>query len=309
MWRAIVAIVVLAAVRAYEAPCSVNEVPFGTGAPSNSSFTCEALPAVYSAALTFLESNLSPSDRLNKATLGFGFDHNGVAVHGANLSVHAKGESRFSALVPRRLFFEYVLPHAVTNEGRSHWRPLFASVVRRLLEAASPSWRDFRTTEAINVINHGLWDGALGGAITFQSQQTPLIYDVMSTIVFGHASCTGVSIVLVSALRSAGIASRLVGTPAWNGSHGNHNWVEVWSPDDGWQFLEASPAGSGSLANPCDKWFCTKSYMTPATRVLAAKFSQRTLERFVMAWDPDNVAIPGVDRSAYYHRVCSVCPA
>ncbi|EQC37028.1 hypothetical protein SDRG_05847 [Saprolegnia diclina VS20] len=133
----------------------------------------------------------------------------------------------------------------------------------------------------------------------------------MSAIVYGHASCTGVSIVLLSALRSAGIVSRLVGTPGWHGntSHGNHNWVEVWSPNDGWLFLEAAPAGNGSLFNPCDKWFCTKSYMTPATRVLAAKFSQRTRERYVMAWDPDNTAIPGVDRSAYYHRVCAACPA
>jgi hypothetical protein len=50
----------------------------------------------------------------------------------------------------------------------------------------------------------------------FKSQQTPLIFDPMSTIAYSFASCTGVSIFLIDALRSVGIAARIAGTPAWN---------------------------------------------------------------------------------------------
>ena len=41
-------------------------------------------------------------------------------------------------------------------------------------------------------INENIWVKAyLGNDVVFKSSQTPLIYDPMSTIVFGYASCTG----------------------------------------------------------------------------------------------------------------------
>lgn len=66
--------------------------------------------------------------------------------------------------------------------------------------------------------------------IYFKAQQTPLIYDSMSAISFGFASCTGLSILYLDALRSVGVPARLVGTPAWHGKYedGNHNWVPGW---------------------------------------------------------------------------------
>jgi hypothetical protein len=101
----------------------------------------------------------------------------------------------------------------------------------------------------------------------------------MSVITFGFASCTGVSILYVDALRSVGVPARLVGTPAWKGvaSNGNHNWVEVFL-GDGWYFNEAYPAGPGeTFDKPCDKWFCNSGNFNPndslTTQVFAAKFS------------------------------------
>jgi hypothetical protein len=66
--------------------------------------------------------------------------------------------------------------------------------------------------------------------IYFKAQQTPLLYDSMSAISFGFASCTGLSILYLDALRSVGVPARLVGTPAWHGKYkdGNHNWVPGW---------------------------------------------------------------------------------
>ena len=46
-------------------------------------------------------------------------------------------------------------------------------------------------------------------AIRFKSDQTPLVYDPLSTILFGYASCTGVSIAYVDALRTLGVPARL----------------------------------------------------------------------------------------------------
>lgn len=56
----------------------------------------------------------------------------------------------------------------------------------------------------------------------------------------GAASCTGMSTLLVDALRSQGIPARAAGTPRWNTPEGgNHVWVEVW--DDGvWSFTGAA---------------------------------------------------------------------
>ena len=44
----------------------------------------------------------------------------------------------------------------------------------------------------VRTVNEYLWErGYLGNEVVFKSSQTPLIYDPMSTIVFGYASCTG----------------------------------------------------------------------------------------------------------------------
>ena len=91
--------------------------------------------------------------------------------------------------------------------------------------------------EAINGYggNSSLWQNV--GGVKFHSGQTPLIYDPVSTVAFGYASCTGVSTTYIAALRVAGIPARLVGTPAWLGdpTRGNHNWVELWD-GSAWRF-------------------------------------------------------------------------
>ena len=146
--------------------------------------------------------------------------------------------------------------------------------------------------------------------IVFVASQTPLIYDPMSTIVFGYSSCTGLSIFLVDALRSIGIAARLAGTPAWNDNvnNGNHNWLEVYTDND-WQFIESQPAGgaSGTFNNPCSMWFCNPEHMANGTTFFAAAFEQSRKIRYPMAWDISNVAIPGIDRTDYYQDVCNRC--
>ena len=137
----------------------------------------------------------------------------------------------------------------------------------------------------------------------------------MSTMLFGYASCTGVSILYIDALRTLGIPARLVGTPGWNGNvaNGNHNWVEVWLGNDdseGWKFIEGLPAGGSSetFQDPCDKWFCSEANFddNQKTKVYAAQYSDTEIS-FPMAWDLENLDIPGIDRTKYYHDSCKSC--
>ena len=129
--------------------------------------------------------------------------------------------------------------------------------------------------------------------IFFKSGQTPLIFDPMSTIGYGYASCTGISILFCNALRAVGVAARVVGTPAWYGNrtNGNHNWLEVYvgtdnvddshynselaSEEDMWKFLEGLPANPNDSLNgdPCQRWFCDTSRY-PSSKVYAAKMSR-----------------------------------
>jgi transglutaminase-like putative cysteine protease len=153
-----------------------------------------------------------------------------------------------------------------------------------------------------------MWStGVLGNTVTFKSSQTPLIYDPMSAIVFGYASCTGVSILFADALRAAGVPARLAGTPAWNGdpNKGNHNWIEVYFEGE-WRFIEAEPAGPNeTLDNPCDKWFCSADKME-GTMVYATRWA-REGTTYPMAWDTTNTEVPGVNRTEYYQQACNAC--
>jgi len=215
----------------------------------------------------------------------------------------------WAAAIPRDVWLEYVLPYANVNEARSNWRPLFLEVCQRILSAAGDS-DNFTIPEVVSLLNSGLWSALGPKEIVFKSGQTPLIYDPMSVIAFGYASCTGVSITFVDALRSVGIPSRLVGTPAWNGqlANGNHNWLEVWTPSSGWQFIEALPAGGGeTLSNPCDKWFCNPANFANGTQVFAARYNQASEMRYPMAWDLLNEQIPGDNRTDEYSAWCAAC--
>jgi hypothetical protein len=288
--------------------CPGTEVPF----PGPS---CLPLDVAYTAAYNFLVAGLPSWDRTNAASLGFhsadkpGVDglELGLATLGINISLATKRTRPWAWDMPQDIFNEYVVTYAHVNEARTNWRPFLTSVVDTILKDNHPR----STVEVVDVINANLWDsGLLGNNVVFKSSQTPLIYDPMSTIVFGHASCTGVSILFADALRAAGVPARIAGTPAWNGKpeNGNHNWVEVYLVATGkWHFIEALVAGPGEqLNNPCSMWFCSPAKMVNWTRVFAARWRPGG-KVFPMAWDPANVEVAGEDRTQYYREACRKC--
>jgi hypothetical protein len=267
--------------------------------------------------MEYLENNLPSFDKINKASLGFSnigsVDNNGVAKIGANHSLEMRNNYKWAADVPYNIFLEYVLPYGVVNEGRNNWRPLMSKVVISILDSAK-DLQNYTLEEIVLYINDNLWKGNFCNDIVFKGGETPMIYDVMSVIAFGYASCTGLSIFFINVLRSIGIPARLVGTPAWNDDprNGNHNWVEVWIDSiSEWQFIQAKPAGGGTFSDPCSQSFCVPhnfgNFDNSKTQVYAARFDQSSIIRFPMAWDKTNNAIPGEDRSLLYEKVCNAC--
>jgi hypothetical protein len=283
-------------------------------------------------------------DKPNEATL---FD-GGIVGPTVDLALKARQQYPWAAKVPTDVFFDAVLPYANVNEARSNWRPLLVQELSGLFnDTVATGTSSLSLKEAALLINKHMW--ALLGAhntsrdpIAFKSEQTPLVYDPMSTMAFGYASCTGISILYVSALRAFGIPARLVGTPAWQGvpKNGNHNWVEVYLETEGvgqashggasqrsfksktssgsmngetgdfaWYFIEGQPAGPGEgFDNPCDKWFCNKAKFPSVnmTRVYATAFN-RSVQSYPMVWDLNNSDIAGVDRTVWYNEVCGKC--
>jgi transglutaminase-like putative cysteine protease len=121
------------------------------------------------------------------------------------------------------------------------------------------------------------------------------------------------AILFADALRAAGVAARVAGTPAWKGKResGNHNWVEVLDDDHVWKFMEPSPAQKivdDLERDPCQRWFCIPDRY-PASLVYAARLDQTLAENtfFRLAWEWNSTDVPGIDRTDFYSDVCNKC--
>jgi hypothetical protein len=190
--------------------------------------------------MQWLLDNLLPFDGPNRESIA-----TGIAPATVNLSLTARQRYPWAASVPRPVWRDAVLPYASVNEARTDWRAWLTPLMTPLLDALP---RNASLAEVALAVNQQVWSwlavnvtGRPGSTIRFQPEQTPMIFDPLSVILFGYASCTGISILLIDALRVAGVPARLVGTPAWHArpADGNHNWVEVYvgAHEDG------SPAG------------------------------------------------------------------
>lgn len=290
--------------------------------------------------MSFLKNNIMPFDEPFMETLGFSRDDavdadglgNGLVQPSVSLALDAKIRYKWTDDLPPHIFFNYVLNYANLNEARTNWRPLLVDALKfnesdlyqDSLNGSATETKEstLNITTVTTWVNKELWTRLArreDQPIYFKSSQTPLIFDPMSTISFGYASCTGTSILFCNALRAVGVPARVAGTPAWYGNRtqGNHNWVEVYVPkgdEDGdgeWKFLEPSPAlpDVDTLDNdPCSRWFCDPSRF-PASKVYAATLSssEESIGHFPLAWEWDCHDVPAVDRSDYYARVCGSC--
>eukprot|EP00931_Biecheleriopsis_adriatica_P073986 TRINITY_DN48179_c0_g1_i1.p1 TRINITY_DN48179_c0_g1~~TRINITY_DN48179_c0_g1_i1.p1 ORF type:complete len:364 (-),score=60.62 TRINITY_DN48179_c0_g1_i1:64-1071(-) len=289
--------------------CPSGNVPWPATGPSG--LDCQNLEEAQKEAHAFLQKNAPPWDTLNFESLD-----EGILPKTLEWSFAVREMYPWAELVPKDVWSDYVLPYANVNEPRVDWRTILHDKLSPLVY--NSVFHADNITQVVSILNERLWTVLRPQSpIEFKAGQTPMIYDPMSIITYGFASCTGVSIMLVDALRSVGVPARLAGTPAWHGnaSDGNHNWVEIWlGPGQGlngepWSFIEARPAGPGeSLTNPCDKWFCNPAHFDGKTQAFAPQFSRQTNSTvYPMAWDLQNRDVPGVDRTAYYNKLCGAC--
>ena len=318
---------------------------FGIDANPTSTYQCtiQTRKDAEKTCMSFLKNNIMPFDEPFLETMGFSVDDdvvdtdglgNGLVGPTVSLALDAKIRYKWTDDLPLDIFLNYVLNYANLNEARTNWRPLLVDALKfnesdlyqnsLTSPKTKPEESNLNITSVTTWVNKHLWTKLArreDQPIYFKSSLTPLIFDPMSTISFGYASCTGTSILFCNALRAVGVPARVAGTPAWYGNRtqGNHNWVEVFVPkseEDGgggeWKFLEPSPAlpHVDTLDNdPCDRWFCDPTRF-PASKVFAATLSsQHSSETgyFPLGWEWNCRDVPAIDRTDYYARVCGSC--
>ncbi len=145
----------------------------------------------------------------------------------------------------------------------------------------------------------------LMGAVTgvyYTIERRKACMNALESLAEKKASCSGLSILLVSTMRALGVAARLVGVATWSHVQGNHNWAEVWAEGQ-WHMLEF---GQSNFNTP---WVMEAAGMLDPT-----KFDQRVLalngkkatgaeDYFLIAWDFDNKSIGADDVSARYRQL------
>ena len=207
------------------------------------------------------------------------------------LAFAARAKTSWAASVPKEIFFNDVLPYANLNERRDDWRGDFAARFAPLVQGCKSAG------DAAQLLNRQVFkivQVAYHATKRQKPDQSP--YESMKS---HYASCTGLSIILVDACRSVGIAARVAGTPLWSNGSGNHTWVEVW--DGQWRFVGAAEPGEFNKT-----WFAGSAAKADDSqvehRIYAASF-QRTDVPFILVWDPSCTDYSAVDVTGYYvHR-------
>lgn len=191
--------------------------------------------------------------------------------------------------IPDSIFLNEVLPYRVFSEDLDDWRGNFYDRFSKYV-ANSKTMKD-----AIAAINKNIRDEV---KVDYNTQRKKADQNPAESMSQGMASCTGLSILLIDALRSVGIPARIAGTPNWHDNRGNHSWVEVWI-NGKWYFTEYYPdkdlnyswfLADAGKANPNDREHSiyAASYKPAATsfpawsetEIYADNVSQRYIDLF-----------------------------
>lgn len=199
----------------------------------------------------------------------------------------ARREFAWTRALPDSVFLNEVLPYAAVDEVRDGWR-------RDFYERFAPrvaTCTDLR--EAFETVNRCLRDVV---EVDYNTAREKTNQSPRESIRQKMASCTGLSVLLVDALRAVGIPARFAGTPAWHDDRGNHSWTEVWI-DGAWHFTEYYYPGLD-----CAWFFADAGRADPADRrhgIFAVSF-RPTGDLFPMVWNEASREVHGVDRTRYY---------
>lgn len=208
-------------------------------------------------------------------------------VKNVNLAYDARARFLWAQRVPDSIFLNDVLPYASLNEERDNWREDFYKRFAPYVENCSS------LEEAILAVNRSIRDEV---GVDYNTKREKPDQCPSESIRQGMASCSGLSILLVDALRSVGIPARVAGTANWHDNRGNHNWCEVWL-DGEWYFTEYYP-------NKLNRsWFLAdagKADPNDREHAIWASSFKSTGESFPLVWDESIDYVPAINVTSRY---------
>lgn len=206
------------------------------------------------------------------------------------LAYQARKATSWGKKVPEDVFLDAVVPYASVTEPRQSMRAdWFSRYGEAVKNTKTPG-------EAALVINARLFKDT---KVTYNTRRLRTDQSPPETISQGMATCTGLSIMLVDALRAVGVPSRVAGIPSWPGRGGNHTWVEVW--DKGaWHFVGAAEPDDKGLDHA---WFAEEAGRVPGTdpkETIYAVTYKTGATHFPLVWN-EEALIPAENVTANYH--------
>ena len=193
----------------------------------------------------------------------------------------------WAGALPDSVFLNEVLPYAVADEVREAWRKGFYA----LFAPVAAECTDMRA--AIDSVNRRIPRIV---EVEYNTLREKTNQNPSESMRQHMASCTGLSILLVDALRAVGIPARFAGTAAWHDDRGNHSWTEVWI-DGEWHFTEYYFVG---IDKP---WFLAdagQATLGDRTHAIYAVSYRPTGEWFPMVWNEDSRDVHAVEVTRSY---------
>ncbi len=229
-------------------------------------------------AMAFLKANMSAKDLRNLS--------DNFLLENIQLAYQAKEQIVWGDQIPKDIFLNDVLPYANVDETREFWRGDF---YKRFIQVAKDS---SSISEAVKKLNKIVFEEL---KVSYNSEKRPKANQSPSESMKVHyASCTGLSILLIDALRSVAIPARLVGIPMWPDGSGNHTWVEIW--DGEWKYI-----GAAEPTELNQTWFTKKaSEINPKNDHIFAVSFKKTRQFFPMRWAQRNKNISAIDVTDRY---------
>ena len=188
----------------------------------------------------------------------------------------ARHQYAWAKAVPLEVYLTDVLPYHVVDEVRDPWRKELYTLFAEAVDTCATM------EQALAAVNANIprLTGVEYNTLREKTNQSP-----RESMRQGMASCTGLSILLVDALRSVGIPARFVGTASWHDNRGNHSWTEVWL-DGQWRVTEYYfPSELDHL------WFMDDAAKAKADdrnyAIYATRFGEAT-DWFPMVWCGDD---------------------
>ena len=228
----------------------------------------EEIPAEMLEGAAFLVAYMPPDDA---QTLEANF-----LLRNTLLAYGTRAKFAWGKEIPDEIFFNEVLPYSVVDERREDWR-LFLGL------RMEPLVKDAKTlSEAAYAAGKGAQDAL---RVKYSTRLAKVNQTPLETAVSGVATCSGLSIAMVAALRSVCIPSRLVSIHRWHGrqDRAGHRWVEVWIGGR-WYCCELAP-----FVGFDQGWFLPRvkpeSQEHLGTQVFVNSYKE-TGQKYPRPWDP-----------------------